>query len=152
MHAAAFEFRLEPMLDRVLDQRLQRQRWNAAHSIRSGGTSIVYESRSPILMRRISRYAAINAVSWPSVVRSLRLAASDARSRSIKRSSIRRALSRRAVDQADHIGQRIEQEVRLDLRLQRAQLRVKRLSLQLDNACALASTLGFSLGEPVLVR
>jgi hypothetical protein len=41
--------------------------------------------------------------------------------------------------------------VRLYLRLQGPQLRIKRLPLQLDNSRALSSALGFGLRDPVLV-
>ena len=43
----------------------------------------------------------------------------------------RRGLRRSGVDQRLHVGQRVEQEVRRDLRLQQAQARVERLALEL---------------------
>jgi hypothetical protein len=49
--------------------------------------------------------------------------ASDARRKRMKLSSMRFALGRVRVDEARHVGERVEEEMRLDLRLERAQVR-----------------------------
>jgi len=129
---AAFGERPDAVLDRVLDERREHHRGSASLEQRRG-TSIELARRAPMRISvrpgrpKRARSSSARETSWS------RIRGSAAR----RYGQGARACAPRAgvaLAQAPHIGESIEQEMRFDLRLQEAQLRLELLLLE---RCAL---------------
>jgi hypothetical protein len=120
----------DAVLDGVLHQRDQHHRRERRHSSASG-TSMAKSSREPMRTRWISRNARAMSTSRPEVGRAL--AHLRQRRAQVLDEALQHPRGRRRVglDQVLHVGERVEEEVRLDLRLHELQARLEHVLLQL---------------------
>ena len=143
---AAVDLRLDPVLDRVLDQRLQdRRRQLARARVRrarrsSSAAAVPCASRG----RRGRRACSSSLLAERRVARRPRLPPQRAAARSAARACAR-AVAGSRVDEAHDVRERVVEEVRLDLRLAAPSARQRRLALGGRDARALGLERGLRL-------